>query len=80
VGWWLPERAAAADTITIAAAADLTFAFKEVVPEFEKESGDTVKLSFGSSGNFFAQIQNGAPLTFSSRRTLAIRRSSKRRG
>lgn len=61
VGWWAPGQAAAADTITIAAAADLTFAFKEVVPAFEKESGDTVKLSFGSSGNFFAQIQNGAP-------------------
>ena len=50
-----------AAAITIAAAADLTFAFKEVVPEFEKATGDTVKLSFGSSGNFFAQIQNGAP-------------------
>jgi molybdate transport system substrate-binding protein len=52
---------AAASTLTIAAAADLTFAFKEVVPQFEQESGDKVKLAFGSSGNFFAQIQNGAP-------------------
>jgi molybdate transport system substrate-binding protein len=60
-GWGLPGRAAAADTITIAAAADLTFAIKEIVPQFEKESGDSVKLSFGSSGNYFAQIQNGAP-------------------
>ncbi|HEX4209050.1 MAG TPA: molybdate ABC transporter substrate-binding protein [Candidatus Binataceae bacterium] len=60
VGWWAPGSAEA-ETITIAAAADLTFAFKEVVPQFEHESGDTVKLSFGSSGNFFAQIQNGAP-------------------
>jgi molybdate transport system substrate-binding protein len=57
----LDRGQAAAATITIAAAADLTFAFKEAVPQFEKESGDTVKLSFGSSGNFFAQIQNGAP-------------------
>jgi len=61
VGWSVPGRALAADTLTIAAAADLTFAFKEVVPEFEKETGDTVKLSFGSSGNFYAQVQNGAP-------------------
>jgi molybdate transport system substrate-binding protein len=61
VGCCVPGRAVAADTITIAAAADLTFAFKEVVPKFGKETGDTVKLSFGSSGNFFAQIQNGAP-------------------
>jgi molybdate transport system substrate-binding protein len=58
---WAPGLVVAADTITIAAAADLTFAFKEVVPEFEKETGDSVKLAFGSSGNFFAQIKNGAP-------------------
>jgi len=28
---------------------------------FEKETGNTVKLIYGSSGNFFQQIQNGAP-------------------
>jgi len=28
---------------------------------FEKETGRTVTTSFGSSGNFFTQIQNGAP-------------------
>jgi molybdate transport system substrate-binding protein len=60
VCWSVPDRASA-ETITIAAAADLTFAFKEVVPQFEKASGGQVKLSFGSSGNFFAQIKNGAP-------------------
>jgi len=47
--------------ITVAAAADLTFVFKDVAARFEKETGIAVKLSFGSSGNFFAQIQNGAP-------------------
>jgi molybdate transport system substrate-binding protein len=57
----LGQGQAQAATITIAAAADLTFAFKEFVPEFEKATGDKVKLSFGSSGTFFAQIQNGAP-------------------
>jgi len=51
----------AADEITIAAAADLTFAFKDVAAKFQAQTGDAVKLSFGSSGNFFAQIQNGAP-------------------
>jgi molybdate transport system substrate-binding protein len=61
VACFVPARAVPADTITIAAAADLTFAFKQVVPEFEKESDDQVRLSFGSSGNFFAQIRNGAP-------------------
>jgi len=51
----------AADELTIAAAADLTFAFKDVAAKFQAQTGNTVKLSFGSSGNFFSQIQNGAP-------------------
>lgn len=52
---------ASAEEITIAAASDLNFAFKELVAEYEKATGDDVKLSLGSSGNFYAQIQNGAP-------------------
>ena len=52
---------AVAEEITIAAASDLNFAFKEIVAEYEKASGNHVKLTLGSSGNFFAQIQNGAP-------------------
>lgn len=52
---------AQAGEITIAAASDLNFAFKEIVANFEKQTGDTVKLTLGSSGNFYAQIANGAP-------------------
>jgi molybdate transport system substrate-binding protein len=54
-------REAGADEITIAAAADLTFAFKNLGEKFQEQTGTQVKLSFGSSGNFFSQIQNGAP-------------------
>src|SRR5438309_4732605 len=50
-----------AGEISIAAASDLNFAFKEIVAGFEKKTGHTVKLSLGSSGNFFAQLSNGAP-------------------
>lgn len=50
-----------AGEVSIAAASDLNFAFKEIVAEFEKRTGNTVKLSLGSSGNFFAQLSNGAP-------------------
>lgn len=50
-----------AEDMTIAAASDLNFAFKELVVEYEKTTGNHVKLSLGSSGNFYAQIQNGAP-------------------
>lgn len=51
----------AAQEITIAAAADLQSAMKDVTDRFEKETGKTVKVIYGSSGNFFQQIQNGAP-------------------
>ena len=52
---------AVAEVITIAAAADLNFVFRELAAEYEKSTGDRVRLSLGSSGNFYAQIQNGAP-------------------
>jgi molybdate transport system substrate-binding protein len=48
-------------TVTVAAASDLTFAIEEIARNFEKASGCTVRLSTGSSGNFLAQIENGAP-------------------
>src|SRR5688572_30761169 len=47
--------------LTVAAASDLQAALPEVIKRFEREANATVTLSFGSSGNFFAQIQNGAP-------------------
>jgi molybdate transport system substrate-binding protein len=55
------SSAAVAQEITVAAAADLQFALPDVAARFQKETGKNVKLIFGSSGNFFAQIQNGAP-------------------
>ena len=56
-----PTGSASAEEITIAAASDLNFAFKELVTAYEKSTGHHVKLTLGSSGNFFSQIQNGAP-------------------
>ncbi|TKS62662.1 MAG: molybdate ABC transporter substrate-binding protein [Nitrospira sp.] len=52
---------AVTEEITIAAASDLNFAFREIVTEYEKTTGNHVRLTLGSSGNFFTQIQNGAP-------------------
>jgi molybdate transport system substrate-binding protein len=52
---------ARAGEITVAAAADLTFVFKEIGARFQKETGNSIRLSYGSSGNFFSQIKNGAP-------------------
>src|SRR5208283_855390 len=50
-----------AQEITVAAAADLNYALKELTARFEQKTGDKVTLSFGSSGNLFSQIQSGAP-------------------
>lgn len=47
--------------LTVAAAADLQAILPELVRTFESESSIDVRLTFGSSGTFFAQIQNGAP-------------------
>ncbi len=55
-----PGEVRAAEVL-VAAAADLNFAIKEIVADYEKKTGDSVKLSLGSSGNFYSQISNGAP-------------------
>src|SRR5438552_5280140 len=47
--------------VTVAAAADLNAALTELAASYEKSGGGAVRLSFGSSGNLFHQIQNGAP-------------------
>jgi len=55
------SRLCAAQELTVAAAADLQFAMQDVTARFQKETGKTVRVIYGSSGNFFQQIQNGAP-------------------
>jgi molybdate transport system substrate-binding protein len=53
--------AARAQEIRVAAAADLKFAMQDVAAQFEKQTGTKVGVTYGSSGNFFSQLQNGAP-------------------
>ena len=51
-----------AGKITVAAAADLKYAMDEIVASFKTgHSGDQVDVTYGSSGKFFTQIQQGAP-------------------
>jgi molybdate transport system substrate-binding protein len=57
----LAGSAVAADAIKVAAAADLNYAMNDLAERFEAKTGTKVLLSFGSSGNLFSQIQNGAP-------------------
>ena len=47
--------------VTVAGAADLSTALKEIGELYEQKTGVKVKLSFGASGALTQQIQNGAP-------------------
>jgi molybdate transport system substrate-binding protein len=56
---WL--QAQAPKRLTIAAASDLQTVLPGIVRDFERSASASVAVSYGSSGSFFAQIQNGAP-------------------
>jgi molybdate transport system substrate-binding protein len=47
--------------LTVAAAADLQFAFNDIARLFEEQTGHKVTLVFGSTGQLTQQIENGAP-------------------
>ncbi len=56
------SASALAEELLVAAASDLSFVLPEINKAFEtNHPGVSVKVSLGSSGNFYAQIQNGAP-------------------
>jgi molybdate transport system substrate-binding protein len=50
-----------AQTIRVAAAADLQYALADLAGQYEKHSTAKLAITYGSSGNFYSQIQNGAP-------------------
>ena len=52
---------AQAETALVAVASNFTKPMNEIAAEFEKTTGHSVKLSFGSSSKFVAQIENTAP-------------------
>lgn len=49
------------DRPIVAAASDLQFALPEIAEQFTADTGRSVRLNFGSSGNFRRQIAQGAP-------------------
>ena len=59
--WLAACGLADAQTLAIAAASDLQAMLPIIAQNFEKQSGVATRLTFGSSGNFFSQLQNGAP-------------------
>lgn len=52
--------ARAAD-VPVAVASNFTAPMQQIALEFEKDTGHKAVLSFGATGNFYAQIRNGAP-------------------
>jgi molybdate transport system substrate-binding protein len=52
---------ARAEEIQVAVAANFTEAAKKIAADFERDTGNKVKLSFGATGAFYAQINAGAP-------------------
>lgn len=57
----LPVSSAWSATTLVAVAANFTKPITEIAAEFQKATGHEAKLSFGSSGKFVSQMENGAP-------------------
>ena len=57
----VPSAQPPAPALAVAAASDLQSVLPALASRFERETSRRVTLTFGSSGNFFSQIQNGAP-------------------
>lgn len=74
-------RPALAETLTIAAAADLKFALDEIVAVFGKSHpADRIEVIYGSSGKFQTQIRQGAPYDMYFSADIAYPRALKEEG
>jgi molybdate transport system substrate-binding protein len=60
IPFFLPSSTPA-QSLRIAAAADLQYVLPDLAAQYEKQTGAKLAITYGSSGSFFAQIQNGAP-------------------
>ena len=54
-------QAAVAGEVNAAVAANFAAPMQQIVALFQKETGNTVKMSFGATGKFYSQIREGAP-------------------
>jgi molybdate transport system substrate-binding protein len=54
-------RSGVSEEVSIAVAANFTDATRQIAPLFEKVTGHTTRISYGSTGKLYSQIKNGAP-------------------
>ena len=52
-----------AGEVSVAVASNFTAPMKVIAQAFERDTGHKAILSFGATGQFYAQIKNGAPFT-----------------
>lgn len=52
---------ACADEVQVAVAANFSQVIQKIAPDFTQATGHKIVASFGSTGQFYAQIKNGAP-------------------
>ena len=57
----LSNQTSWAATVLVAVAANFSKPMTEIAEKFEKATGHSAKLSFGSSGKFVSQLENGGP-------------------
>ncbi|MBH3342554.1 molybdate ABC transporter substrate-binding protein [Pseudomonas sp. xss_4] len=50
-----------ADEVQVAVAANFTAPIQAIAKDFEKDTGHTLIAAYGATGQFYAQIKNGAP-------------------
>lgn len=50
-----------ADEVQVAVAANFTAPIQAIAKDFEKDTGHKLVAAFGATGQFYAQIKNGAP-------------------
>lgn len=53
--------AASADEVRVAVAANFAAPMQRIAADFEEDTGNKAVLAFGATGQFYAQIKNGAP-------------------
>lgn len=55
------SSASASNSPVVAIAANMTHAMTDIIAQYQQETGNHIRVSYGSSGNFTRQLLQGAP-------------------